>query len=279
MTTMITTQAAVAGQSDRHLSSTAIRSGGIGMMLAQQIRAEFMKLWRVPMFSISTLLFPVMFFVLFGVPEAKETLPDGTNVGRYILASMSAYGLLGVTFFSFGVGVASERSQGWIKLMKATPMPAWVYFVAKLAMALLFALLSCALMFLVAIVAARVRMPLTQWMTLVGSLVFGLLPFAAMGFTLGYWAGPTSAMPIAQFGYIFLSFASGLLVPLERMPGFVQQVAPYLPTYHYAHLAWRAVGADDGHLMQHVAWLLGTAFVFGILAVWGYRRDQGKQYG
>jgi ABC-2 type transport system permease protein len=248
-------------------------------MLWQQTTAEFMKLWRVPMFSLSTILFPVFFFVIFGIPNAKEITANGTPAGQYILASLSAYGLLGIAFFSFGIGVANERGQGWMKLIKATPMPAWVYFVAKLVMALLFALIICLVMFPVAILGADVRMPLTQWLTLTASLLVGLLPFTTLGFTIGYWAGPNSAAPIAQFSYMLLAFASGMWIPLEQLPSFVQRIAPYLPTYHYAHVAWSAVGADDGKFMTHVVWLVGTAVVFGLLAVWGYHRDQGKQYG
>lgn len=279
MTTMSKSQTLTITSDTRHLSQGAIKSGSTLSMVAQQIRAEFMKLWRVPMFSISTIVFPVFFFVIFGVPSARETMPDGTSVGRYVLASLSAYGLLGVTFFSFGVGVANERGQGWMKLVKVTPMPAWVYFLGKSVMALLFALLICACLFPVAIFGADVAMPLSQWLMLLTSLLMGLIPFATLGFTLGYWAGPNSAAPIAQFGYMLLAFASGLWVPLDRLPGFVQHLAPYLPTYHYAKLAWSAVGADDGHALQHVAWLVGTTIVFGALAAWGYRRDQGKQYG
>ena len=127
--------------SDRHLSVTAQRSGQLGAMLFQQARSEFIKLWRIPMFSVPTLLFPILLFLLFGVPSARETLPDGTSVGTYVMASFAAYGLLGVAFFSFGIGVANERGQGWMRLIRATPLPAWVYFAGKIAMALAFAIL------------------------------------------------------------------------------------------------------------------------------------------
>jgi ABC-2 type transport system permease protein len=263
----------------RHLSATTVKNGGVVPMLWRQITAEFMKQWRLPVFSIFTIGFPVFLFIIFGLPNASQTLPDGTSVGRYFMASMSAYGLLGVAFFSFGIGVAVERGQGWMKLIKATPMPSWVYFVARMVMALLFALIICLALFPVAIIGAGVRMPVTQWLTLTISLLLGLLPFTTIGFTIGYWAGPNSAAPIAQFGYFLLAFASGLWVPFSQLPRFVQTIAPYLPTYHYAQIVWRAVGADDGKLATHGLWLIGTTLVFGALAMWGYRRDQGQQYG
>lgn len=278
MTTVPRTQPAITTD-ERRLSTTAMRSGGTTRMVQQQIKAEFLKLWRIPAFSVPTILFPVLFFVLFGIPNARQTTDTGISVAQIILASLTAYGLMNIALFSFGVGIAGERGQGWMKLVRATPMPPWIYFAAKLAMALLFAAAICLLMFPVAIVGANVRMPGSQWGALLLNLVLGLMPFALIGFAIGYWAGPNSAVPIANVAGLILGFGSGLLIPLEGLPGFMRSIAPYLPTYHYGQLVWGAVGAGDGATGTHVLWLFGTAVMFGLLAVWGYRRDQGKQYG
>ncbi|NTU80703.1 MAG: ABC transporter permease [Chloroflexales bacterium] len=264
---------------DRHLSPTALRSGQLGPMLLLQARSEFLKLWRIPMFSVPTLLFPILLFLLFGAPNAHESLPDGTPLGQYVMASFAAYGLLGIAFFSFGIGVASERGQGWMKLMRATPLPAWVYFAGKVVMALAFATLLLLLLFLVAALVAGVRMAPEAWALLGLTLVLGMLPLATAGFALGYWAPPTSAGAIANLIYLPIAYASGFLMPVPALPPFVQALAPYLPPYHYGQLAWRAVGVNDGQAALHIAWLIGTAVVFGGLAVWGYRRDTGKQFG
>ena len=279
MTPVPQTQPVVATADKRRLSATSIKSGGKVHMLQQQIKAEFLKLWRIPAFSISTILFPVLFFVLFGIPNARQTTDTGVSVAQIILASLTAYGLMNIALFSFGVGIAAERGQGWMKLVRATPMPAWIYFAAKLVMALLFAAAICLLMFPVAIVGANVRMPGSQWGALLLNLVLGLMPFVLIGFAIGYWAGPNSAVPIANVAGLVLGFGSGLLIPLDGLPAFMQRMAPYLPTYHYGQLVWGAVGVNNGQTGTHLLWLLGTMIVFGLLAVWGYRRDQGKQYG
>ena len=62
--------------------------------------------------------------------------------------------------------------------------------------------------------------------------------------------------------------------------GFISHTDNISSQYnHYGQLVWGAVGAGDGSTGTHLLWLLGTAIMFGLLAVWGYRRDQGKQYG
>jgi ABC-2 type transport system permease protein len=249
------------------------------MMLWQQIQAEFLKLWRIPAFSAPTILFPLLLFLLFGLPVAVGAPETDVAVGRFLLASFAAYGLLGVIFFSFGVGVASERGQGWGKLMRATPLSPWVFFLAKLVMGLIFACLILALLFPTAALAAGVRMAPGRWLALFGSLVLGVLPLTTAGFALGYWAGPNSAAPIANLVYLPLAYASGLWLPVNQLPAIVQELTPYLPTYHYGAIARAAVGADDGRLWLHWVWLLGTGLVFGALAIWGYQRDQGRRYG
>ncbi len=264
---------------ERRLSPTAVRGPGWAVALGRQTAAEFWKMWRVPAFSAPTIIFPLLLFMLFGVPNAQFKMPDGSTVGKYLLASFGAYGLLGIAFFSFGIGVAVERGQGWTKLVRATPLPAWIFFLAKLLMAILFAVIVLALLLPLGALAAGVRMPLTQWVALPLTLILGMLPFSTVGFTLGYWAGPNSAAPIANLIYLPLSFASGLWQPLETLPKFVQRLAPYLPSYHYGQLVRFAVGVDDGKLTQHILWLAGTLVVGAVLAIWGYRRDYGKQFG
>lgn len=264
---------------DRRLSATAVRSGRIGPMLLQQARSEFFKLWRIPMFSVPTLLFPILLFLLFGAPIAGETLTNGISVGKYVMASFAAYGVLGIAFFSFGIGVANERGQGWTRLVRATPMRPWVYFAGKIAMALLFATLLLLFLFLVAALVASVLMSPGEYALLVVTLALGMLPLVTAGLALGYWAGPNSAAAIANLIYLPIAYASGFLMPVQSLPQFVQSITPYLPPYHYGQLAWRAVGLDDDQLALHIAWLIGTAVVFGLLAAWGYRRDNGKQFG
>jgi len=107
-----------------------------------------------------------------------------------------------------------------------------------------------------------------------------MIPFVALGLLIGYVAGPNSAAAIANLIFLPLSFASGLFVPLAFMPTFIQQIAPYLPAYRTAQLAWTTIGAGDGSpLGVHLLWLGGYTVLFLALALAAYRRDEGKNYG
>jgi len=109
--------------------------------------------------------------------------------------------------------------------------------------------------------------------------ILGSIPFAALGFAIGYSVNSSAAPGVANLIYLPLSFASGLFVPLQSMPELVQQVAPYLPTYHFGQLAWGAAGAPAESTLVSVAWLAGYAAVFLFIAGRGYYAEEQRKFG
>jgi ABC-2 type transport system permease protein len=125
----------------------------------------------------------------------------------------------------------------------------------------------------------HVRLPALMVIELGGFLVFGAIPFCALGLAVGYLAGPNSAQPIVNMIYLPMSFASGLWMPLAMLPGFVKRIAPTLPPYHLSKIALATVGLDPDPRLPHFAALVAFTVVFLALAAAGYRRDEGKTYG
>lgn len=61
------------------------------------------------------------------------------------------------------------------------------------------------------------------------------------------------------------------------VPGWVEAIAPYLPTRGAVELMWAAVGdftPDHTALLMLVAWTVAMA----VLAVWASRRDEGRRF-
>lgn len=260
-------------------SANRPRLAPVWPMLWAQTRAEFLKLWRIPAFSLSSMAFPLLFYAFFGLPNAHQTI-SGVSVGTYLLGSFAAYSCVSIMLFSFGLGVSGERAQRMHVLMRATPLRPSVYLAARVITAVAFALLTLLVLFLFAALAGGVQMPLAQWGILTASLLLGSLPFVALGFGIGYSVGPNSAPAVVNLVFLPLSFASGLFVPIASMPSIIQHIAPYLPTYHYGQLAWTAVGASDGSsIVPSVIWLAGYGVAFAALAIRSYWREQGKEFG
>jgi ABC-2 type transport system permease protein len=257
------------------------RSGQPNLLRIYRTEAahEFLKLVRVPMFAISTLVFPLMFYVIFGLTFADEAAGD-VGVTTYMMATYGAFGVIGCALFGFGVGVAMERGQGWMRLKRVSPMPPQAYFIAKIAMSTSFAACIVVALFVLGATFGGVRMPASQWIGLAAVLVIGAMPFCAMGLAFGYLVGPNSASAVLNLVYLPMAFASGLWIPLSQLPEAVQAIAPFMPPYHLAQLALGILGAADrGSPLLHLAAL--AAFTVGFLAIagWGYRRDEGRSYG
>ena len=88
-----------------------------------EIKTEFLKLARMRAYSVSTIAFPLMFYVFFGLAMGEHAPPTAAPMARYLLATYGAFAVMGATLYAFGVGVAVERGLGWLQLKRASPMP------------------------------------------------------------------------------------------------------------------------------------------------------------
>jgi ABC-2 type transport system permease protein len=247
-------------------------------VLRVETKYEFLKLVRLPAYAVPILIFPLMFYALFGLAFAGRS-GKAVTVATYEIAVMGAFGVIGAAMFGLGVSVAGERGQGWMSVKRASPMPMAAYFGAKLNVAVIFGAIIVALLFLLGFAFGHVRLEPSVAATLAGVLILGTIPFCALGLAIGYLAGPNSAQPIVNLVYLPMSFASGLWMPFEMLPKFVKDIAPWLPPYHLSRLALGTVGLDPSSQSSHVIALGGFTLAFLALAALGYRRDEGKTYG
>ncbi|MFC6661286.1 ABC transporter permease [Deinococcus multiflagellatus] len=180
--------------------------------------AELRRMLRNPMFAVGTIGFPVMFFALFGLSAVNETTSQGLKVGPLILVNFGAYSLLSLAMFSFGSAVALERTGGWLRLLRASPMPTALYFAGKLLAALLFSALSLTVLYTFAHVAGGVTIPALTALALLGKLLLGMVPLIALGLCIGFLVAPAGAQITANIVSVLMSFASGLFTPWTRCP-------------------------------------------------------------
>lgn len=238
----------------------------------REIRYEFLRLLRTPGFALPTLLFPPMFYALFALllPMGRS---GGWQAAHYLLATYTVFGVMAPGLFGFGVTVAVEREQGWLRLKRAAPMPAGAWLLAKAVMAVAFALLVFAIMAALAAGAGGVRLPATAWLALAAVAGLGVLPFCAAGLWIGLVAGAQGAPAIVNLVYLPMAFLSGLWFPLMLLPAPVQAAAPLWPAYHLGQLALAAVGQGSaGAPALHALALLGFGAVFAALAAAALRR-------
>lgn len=230
-----------------------------------EAKYEFLRLLRTPMFAVPTLLFPVLFYLLFGVvlPGSR----GGAAMAQYLMATYGVFGVIGVSLFGFGVSVAIERENGYLVLKRVLPMPRGAYLLAKMAMAMLFSALISIFLALLGTVAAGVALAPSQWALLLVVNVAGALPFCALGLYLGSLVSGSGAPAVINLVYMPMAFLSGLWMPLHVLPPVFAQIAPMWPAWHLGQLALKVVGRDAGAAVSlHVLVLAAIAVVFFMLA-------------
>ena len=233
-----------------------------------EARAQFLTVARTPGFTIPTLVFPLMFYVFFGVVMAfSPTMPT------FLLATYGVFGLIGPSLFGFGVGLATERDSGALLLKQTTPIPVAAYLLARVVTALVFGMVIVLGLFLLGAYAADVTLYRWQWFALAGIVLSGVVPFCALGLAIGAWARAQSAVAIVNLVYLPMAFLSGLWIPIALLPPFVQNVAVVFPAYHHSQLALKVVGLDEGGAAGLHAAVTGAATVaFLVVAAVGFRR-------
>jgi ABC-2 type transport system permease protein len=261
------------------MAVATFRRAPVWPMLRLQTWAEFLKLWRVPAFTLTSLFLPVMFYAFIGVGQASQKIFPNVTFGAYFLASMAVYSVANVMIFSFGISVATERGMKMDVLQRATPMPSLIYLLSKCITALFFAALTLVVLFPFAYVAGHVRLDPSAWVNLASRVLLGSIPFIALGFAIGYLSGPNSAVAVVNLIYLPTAFASGLFFPKQLLPQFIQQIAPYLPLHFFGQLGWDAVGAPtDGNVTTDWLYLVGYGVLFFVVALWAYRREESRKF-
>jgi ABC-2 type transport system permease protein len=247
---------------------------------AKEARYEFLKNLRLRVYTLSIISFPVMFYVLFGLLLYSRESIAGTGAPTYMIATYGTFGIMGASLFGTASGLASDRGLGWLQVKRASPMPPFAYFTAKVLVSMGFSAIVIAILLVLGISFGGVRMPLLQMAELMGTLVAGSIPFSAMGLAIGYFVGPNSAPSAINLIYLPMSFCSGLWVPYMFLPKVVRQIALALPPYHLSQLALGVVGAGF-HQSAAGHWEVLLAFTLICLGVAriGFQRDQSKLYG
>jgi len=228
-----------------------------------EAKYECLRLLRTPSFALPSLLFPPLFYLLFGVLLSKSN----GDAARYLLATYGVFGVMGVGLFAFGVTVALEREQGFLIYKRALPMPPGAYLSAKMAMMILFAALISLLLGTLAAVVGGVELRASQWLLLFVVTVMGALPFAALGLFIGSMIGGQGAPAVVNILYLPMAFLSGLWLPLKLLPAWIAKLAPVWPSYHHSQIALKVIGMDaGGSLALHLGVLAAVTVLFFLLA-------------
>jgi ABC-2 type transport system permease protein len=242
------------------------------MTSATYFRYEVIRNFRTWQFLFFALAWPLI--VYFTVTSAnRHGIFDGVSFPVYFMAGMAAMGtIIGVV--SRGSIIAVERSIGWTRQMRITPLRASAYFGAKVVCGYLMALLSIAAMCLAGVIMG-VRLSAGEWLTMVGLLLLGLIPFAVLGILLGHLLAPEALLPAVGGITTMFALLGGAYGFLVAKSGALFDVIKGLPSYWLVQAGKAALGHGS---WPAEGWIVIAAWTVVLvpLAILVYRRDTSR---
>jgi ABC-2 type transport system permease protein len=228
---------------------------------------------RIPIAVIGSAFFPAASMLFFVVPFVGNDRTYAT----YATASMVTFATMTTNLFQYGVGVAEDRAQPWDPYTRTLPAGPAPRFIGRVLAGLVLMTGSLLPVVLIAWLFTAATVTVGGFVAAIGVTVVSAIPFIMMGLAIGYALPAKAAIVVAQVLFLPLAFGGGLLTAPGAAPGFVEDIAPYLPTGGAARLMWSAVGEfpfDRGSAITLVGWAVALAGV----AIWAYRRDEGRRF-
>lgn len=212
---------------------------------------ELRQFFRERTAVIFTFALPVVLLILLGAIFDKQMAATGIPSSQLLAAGMIAAGIGSTCFVNLATSITSDREDGTLKRLRGVPMPPIAYFVGKIILVLVTAVVEVAIVLAIATIFYDLPLPTDagRWVTFAWVFVLGVTGCSLLGTAMS--SVPRSvraAAPIVNLPFLILQFVSGIfIVPITTLPQVLQQIGAVFP------LKWMAQGFRSVFLPDAVA--------------------------
>lgn len=237
----------------------------------RQVRYQNTIFWRTPIAAFFTIVFPLMFLIVFTLVFGNDELGGlGVTTVQFYAPALAVFGAVSATYTNLSVSTAIARDEGILKRVRGTPLPPWVYIAGRIGSAAYLAVISAGLMLAVGVIVYGLQVFNESIPALTVTFLVGIACFAALGLLLAALVPSGESAPaVANATLLPLAFISDIFIPIgEDAPAWLDTVASIFPLKHFA------VAFQDGFnpvfVAQQQSWI--DHFNWASLAVmtaWG----------
>ncbi len=236
------------------------------------VRYEVVRTFRNVRFFLFSLGFPVVLYVVVvgGNRDVKDFAGTGLTFALYYMVGMVSWGSM-VAVTAGGARISLERSVGWVRQLRVTPLRARTYFGAKVLGGYATACVSILTIYALGI-AFGVRLPISSWLQMTFLILVGLIPFAVLGIWLGHKLTPDNMGPALGGLTALFALLGGAWGPIAADHGLLHSLVELLPSYWLVHAAQTAF---TGEWWPPKAWIVVAVWTVALswLAQRAYRND------
>jgi ABC-2 type transport system permease protein len=240
-------------------------------------RFELLRTVRNRQAFIFSLVFPLIMYFLLAAPNkdnhnfgGDDHHHTGLFAPLYYMIGLLSFGAM-VAVMSGGARIAAERTVGWNRLLRLTPLSPRDYLRTKILVGYALAVTGMVLLYLAG-ASLGVRMSAGDWVAMSGLVLLALVPFAALGVALGHLLNDDAMGPAMGGGVSLFAFLGGTWFPITGSGGFAE-FCKLLPSYWLVRAG--NIGLGGGNPWGVEAWLVLGAWSAALIAfaAWAYRRD------
>ncbi|MEU5549106.1 ABC transporter permease [Micromonospora sp. NPDC047793] len=236
-------------------------------------RYQLLETVRIPIALFGSAFFPAVAMLFFVVPWAGDD-PVGAT---FATASMVTFSVMSANIFQYGMGVAEDRQQPWDPYTRTLPVGPGPRFAGRVLAGLLVTYLSLIPLLVIAATLTAAEITPIRFLLALATVAVVAVPFTLLGLAIGYSLPSKAAIVVAQVVFFPMAFGGGLLSAPGDAPGFIEAIAPFLPTRGAVELMWAVVGdfpVSTLSLVMLGVWVVALAAIGG----WAYRRDEGRRF-
>jgi ABC-2 type transport system permease protein len=246
----------------------------------RQLRYENKAMWRNPAAAFFTLVFPLMFLLIFNLIFGGDDVgPPGQEVSgsTFYVPAIAAFAVVNACFTSNAISVVFLRDEGVLKRIRGTPLPPVGYLMGRVLHSIVVSLLMVAIVSLAGVVFYDVSFPTGELANLAVIVAVGALAFSALGLAVTAIVPNADAAPaVVNFIVLPLLFISDVFIPLNDAPTALTTVSKVFPIWHYAHSMLAAFDPfdvfEDGNLLVVAAWGVAGILLAARFFTWEPRK-------
>lgn len=215
------------------------------------------------------LIYPILMLLIFGSMFGSEV--DAVTGARYIdsyVPALCVMNVISVSVFTLNINMITQRENGILRRFRVSPIRKSAVLASHAVQGVFLILAGAIEIVVVSKIVWDIHISAAALLTLFACLLFGCLSFFCLGFAMSGLAKTAGAASgLAMIVFFPMLFLSGVAMPIEVLPSFMQTASKWLPMTYFVELAqgvWQ--GNSITEYGMEIAVLAGFAIVCGVLA-------------
>ncbi|MBV13490.1 MAG: hypothetical protein CL505_00240 [Actinobacteria bacterium] len=236
-------------------------------LLFRQIGYQNRLFIRTPIAAFFTLVFPLIFLILFGALFEGVDVAPGLEVGpaQFYAPGLAVFAAVSATYTNIGIGVTIYRDEGVLKRIRGTPLPRWVYMGGVVGSGVVVAVAGALIMLTVGFLLYGVEMDIGNALPAVVTFVVGVASFSLLGLALAAVAPSGQSAPaLANATLLPVAFVSNVFISVRNNPpAWLDLVGDIFPLKAFADAFFSAFDPFE-EASAYRPWLLLRIGVWGL---------------